>query len=106
MWRSSTITVGVPYSCGAFAACVASCDSSRVTWDSSSVSSATAVPLFGPPEVPEADDKREHCPEYASRPDPSFWEVPVDKHITHELDVSRGGIELQGPAERRGQARG
>src|SRR5437868_10360702 len=136
MCRSSTMTVGVPvgassgffcrgalfegaaFSGAGFSGTVLGCTltsvlgtpcSSAFTSDSSSVSSATAVLLLGSPEVPEAEDECEHCPEYAAPHDPGRRRMGMDQQPAHELDVGDGGIEEHHrlhPARQRGDLLG
>src|SRR5690606_28546430 len=132
MCRSSTTTVGMPgffwwwartdwtllaflafffFGASAFLGTSVSCGScgapgsSAFTCDSSSASSATAVPLFGAPEVPEADDQCEHRPEYASHPDPRPRLVAGDEEVAHELDVGGCRIGVQDVGDDGGKAR-
>src|ERR1700710_742504 len=106
MWRSSTMTVGVPvgtsrgdlvagegsgFGCTLTSFC-GTAGSWPITCDSSSVSSATSVPLLGTPEVPEAEAQCEHCPEYAGHPHRRRWVVAVlgvvgvDEDLAHPFD--------------------
>src|SRR5690606_40066069 len=108
MWRSSTMTVGVPvgtskgpFAAGSGSGCtrtslLGTAGSSPFTFASSLVSSATPVPLLSPPEVPEAEAECEHCPEYASRPHHRRGSVPVDEDVAHPLDVGRRRVEVHG----------
>src|SRR3954466_10779471 len=122
MWRSSTMTVGVPVGtsrgrlpAGAGLGCTltsllgtsalgttspGTAGSWPFTCDSSLVSSATPVPLLSSPEVPEAEAECEHCPEYARQHHHHRGVVPIlrmvglDEDVAHPLDVGGRGVEV------------